>query len=492
MKNFRLKKTVLATAMACGIMLSVPANSSVGTELTNFYNSMGGMAAATPPSVAEGQSAYYLTLGNMKARTPMKNFTMGSIALPKVSAGCGGIDIYGGSFSLINVDEFVQMMKNIGSNAIGFAFQLALDVISPQIAGELKDLRSYIDKFNQFSQNSCEAAQALVGGAMKFTGLQKSYCQQATLNYSQVPDGAAARKVCATDSGSESLYQSARTKANAGDKESKDWVDTFSGNLMWEGLKRRGFDPVKNESDRDLMQLMISFTGTVIIPGPDDIDPATGARKPFQFKVGSVKFSDLVYEDYASTTGQSPDLLKCAGAEYDRCIDMVSASEADLKILRTTIKGLVNSIAGKIGGGPGALTAQELNLIGMSDVPIYGLMQAAADVSPSALQSVVETYTDYATAEVAYSFINDAMANARAAILAAPTASADTEKKLFMDNLEHVLAYAYQDVRKERNRMGGTFAVMKQIDELRVRAMNRYAPDMQRRIALARALRTPR
>lgn len=488
MEHPRIKRTVIATAMATGIMVSVPANSSINTELTSFYNNMGGMAAITPPMVAEGQSAYYLTLGSMKARNPVKNYSLGSVALPKASAGCGGIDIFGGSFSMINVDEFVQMLKNIGSNAVGFAFQLAIDVISPQISGNLKDLRSYIDKFNQFSMNSCSAAQAMVGGAMKLSGLQESYCEKASLNYTMVPDGAAAKKACRDDVFLSDLYTAAEAKP---DKASKDWVRTFSGNLMWEGLKKRGFDPVNNVADRDAMELIMSLTGTVIIPGPNDKDPLTGERKPYEFKIGSLKFSDLVYADAASAFGMSSDLLKCS--DYEKCID-VSAypGGADIKAFRTLIKGVVDSIATKVGPGGTALTQQELNLIGMMDVPIFGLLQAAADVGPGELLAVRDAFTRYATSEVAYSYINDLASNARAAIGAAPMAGSEAQKEFFMENLKAMLKFATDDVMRERESMGGTFMVMRRIDEYRVRAMSRYAPDMHRRISLARALRSPR
>lgn len=490
MKKFGLKKTVIAVALATGALLSIPANSSVNTELNSFYSSMGGLSVATPPAVAEGQSAYYLSLGTVKARTPVRNFTLGSIALPKASGGCGGIDVFGGAFSMINVDQFIALLKNIGSNAIGFAFQLAIDVISPQIAGELKDLRSYIDKFNQFNMNSCSAAKALVGGALEVSGLQQSYCESASLDYTMVPDGAAAKDVCKSDVYLKDLYATAESKP---DKASKDWVRTFSGNLIWEGLKKRGFDPVNVPADRDIMQLIMSITGTLIIPSPNDTDPVSGDRLPYQFKIGSLKYSDLVYADQASAVGMSADLLQCDNGDWDRCLTVSTyPGGVDLKTFRTKIKGLVDDIAIKVGPGGGALTQEELNLIGMMDVPIFGLMQAAADVGVGELDAVTKAFTNYATAEVAYSFLNDAASTARAAIMAAPTAGTDAERQAFLKNLENFMKYAADDVGKERKAMGGTFDVMNRIDEYRVRAMNRYAPDMQRRIALARALRTPR
>ena len=69
-----------------------------------------------------------------------------------------------GSFSFINSDEIVAMLKATANNALGFAFQLAIKSISPQIAATIEEMAQKAQQMNQFNMNSCEIAQNLVGG----------------------------------------------------------------------------------------------------------------------------------------------------------------------------------------------------------------------------------------------------------------------------------------------------------------------------------------
>lgn len=43
--------------------------------------------------------------------------------------GCGGIDIFVGSFSFINVSEMVVLLKVVVNNVVGFVFSLVIDMV---------------------------------------------------------------------------------------------------------------------------------------------------------------------------------------------------------------------------------------------------------------------------------------------------------------------------------------------------------------------------
>jgi conjugative transfer pilus assembly protein TraH len=101
-----------------------------------------------------------------------------NLQLPKVTAGCGGIDMFTGSFSFINSDQFVAMAKAVANNAIGFAFHLAIQAISPQIDKVMGDLEKAVQDLNQFNISSCEAASALVGGIAGEMGVKSNSVQR--------------------------------------------------------------------------------------------------------------------------------------------------------------------------------------------------------------------------------------------------------------------------------------------------------------------------
>ena len=85
------------------------------------------------------------------------------MSLPSFRAGCGGIDAFAGAFSFIDSDQLVAFARAVAQNAVGFAFELALETISPVIAETMAKLRALAQWVNSQNLNSCETAQALVG-----------------------------------------------------------------------------------------------------------------------------------------------------------------------------------------------------------------------------------------------------------------------------------------------------------------------------------------
>jgi thymidylate kinase len=101
---------------------------SVGDSMGDFWNDIGGTYSnSTEAGGYQLQGAGYYTGGNFTARTKVVSVNPVTIVPPGIRAGCGGIDVYTGAFSHINTDQFVALMKAIPSNALGFAFQIALE-----------------------------------------------------------------------------------------------------------------------------------------------------------------------------------------------------------------------------------------------------------------------------------------------------------------------------------------------------------------------------
>ena len=114
------------------------ARADVASEMNGFFNDAGGAANVTGPTAFQGQSAGYYSLGNVWTRFPQKSVSPFNLQLPSARAGCGGIDLFSGSFSFINASEIVAMLKATANNALGFAFKLAIDSVSPEI-GKVMD-----------------------------------------------------------------------------------------------------------------------------------------------------------------------------------------------------------------------------------------------------------------------------------------------------------------------------------------------------------------
>ena len=127
--------------MASQVMLAVATiglfpsigHSDAASDLRDFWEKSGGGVNVTGPLVYNGQRAGYATMGSVQVRTRVRQSNLLNIQLPSVRAGCGGIDLFGGAFSFISAEELIAMMEAIMQNAAGFAFELALESMSPAI-----------------------------------------------------------------------------------------------------------------------------------------------------------------------------------------------------------------------------------------------------------------------------------------------------------------------------------------------------------------------
>ncbi len=150
-----------ATAVALTLVVAPPARADVLSEMNRFWQ--GAAVNTTGPTAFQGQASGHWTLGNLYLRSPVRSEQIASVSLPSFRAGCGGIDAFAGPFSFINSDQLVAFARAVAQNAVGFAFELALETISPVIAETMAKLRALAQWVNSQNLNSCETAQALVG-----------------------------------------------------------------------------------------------------------------------------------------------------------------------------------------------------------------------------------------------------------------------------------------------------------------------------------------
>ena len=124
-------KRIVAAILAAALPLT-SLHADVGSSMDSFLSDVGGAANVNGPTAFQGQSAGYYSLGNVWTRFPQKTTNIANLQLPRARAGCGGIDIFAGSFSFINASEIVAMLKAVANNAVGFAFSLAIDTVCPE------------------------------------------------------------------------------------------------------------------------------------------------------------------------------------------------------------------------------------------------------------------------------------------------------------------------------------------------------------------------
>lgn len=157
-----MKVKAITIAVAASLsLLTFQANSE--TWMEDYFNSAGAAMNVTPADVYQTQTQTVMSLGGFAYRAPQRNFQPFSFSPPGYKAGCGGIDAWLGAYGFANKDQFVAALRNIGQNAVGYFFKLALKTMAPEIDATIQSIADEINKLNQYQMGSCQAIKQFVG-----------------------------------------------------------------------------------------------------------------------------------------------------------------------------------------------------------------------------------------------------------------------------------------------------------------------------------------
>ena len=247
----KLKKVMLTLLTA--MCISTPALADVQGDLNGFFGSLGYDGNVSKAQAWQGQAAGYITGGSVYLRNPVKQVQLISMQVPSLNSGCGGIDAYLGAFSFISGEEIQRFAKQIMSNAAGYAFDLALQTMVP----ELKQAKDFLQKIasdvNSANMSSCQAAQGIIGGLWPVSQLSnQKICQDIAGDDNIFSDWASSRQGCTVGGQGDSV--TGRANANEKDQVLK------NKNLIWDALGRNHlFD-----GNRQLKELVMSIVGSII------------------------------------------------------------------------------------------------------------------------------------------------------------------------------------------------------------------------------------
>lgn len=154
--------------MVCVLVLQpvLPALADLNSDMGDMFQRWGFRQNVTEPGAYNSQTRGFVTGGRVTAKAPTMTIAPFTYQDPYFKAGCGGIDIFGGSFSFINASEFTHFLEVVGQNALGYAFAMGIEAVCPTCNATLKDLRDKMDKLNAFMLDSCSAAKGLVNVAV--------------------------------------------------------------------------------------------------------------------------------------------------------------------------------------------------------------------------------------------------------------------------------------------------------------------------------------
>ena len=380
-----------ATASVLYASILITTNPANAGFLDDFYNSAGATVNATAPAIYQTQSMTTVTGGSLVWKTPQRNFTPLFFTPPSLSAGCGGIDVFMGAFSLPSKEEFIQFLRNIGQNSAGLAFKVALHALSPDLETKIQEISEKIREYTQYFQNSCAAAKKIMdsgpGAWLNDAVAQASGNQNLVGTYSDYGSSNEAHKA----NGGRAIQNATRIVDSDGRT-----VEAPIMNVMWRVIQ--GNNKIAN-LDENEKELIMALTGSVIFAKNGD-DPDS-VIAPVQV-VPRLSFDELLNPTTATISLGS---WRCD--EYKDCMSPTQttiSTKSFYGMVKTQIDRVRDNILNRTVTDPNDIRM----LTAITSIPIYKIIAASTARNNLAVsQTVLDTYAMAIATELATNYITD-------------------------------------------------------------------------------------
>lgn len=283
-------------------LLSLSLSTAKAGFLEDFYDSSSGLGQTNVTAAGIYESAHLniATGGGFVYRAPRTDFTPFQFTPPKLSAGCGGIDLFMGAFSIPSKEEFLNYLRAIGSSLPGLAFQLALQTLSPDLSEQVTSFRDLIREYSSKFQDSCTAAQTLLdmSGAQGFMEKLRYSATNHLRESGTASDAYEADSLTRTDGSA--VFKNAPTRTDSGGNP----IEASEINLTWALL---GGGTLTSKYPKELKELMMTLVGTTIYTQAGD-DSSAVPRSRF-----------IMGEDIASQLFGSAESVSLSNATRLMC-----------------------------------------------------------------------------------------------------------------------------------------------------------------------------
>ncbi len=386
------KSQIFLFSLVCLVLLNLPLQANMQSNLEQAFQSLGMANNVTKSGGYQDQTGGFYTGGNIFARSKVNNPDLFTLQLPHYRAGCGGIDLFLGGFSYINAREFTQLLRNIGSNASGYAFNLALATVTPQIKSVLDELSAAVRNITNQNINSCEAAATLVGGVWPQTDASSQLlCNAIGKELGLASDWAQSRQKCGAEQKRE------RMNAQKGEKaEFKDVLgDEF--NMAWKAIQKNSF----LASDPQLAEFFMTISGTIL---------SRRNRKTLEMIVLPSKSGDADLIT-ALVQGNVPaQIYKCDQYGEDKCLNptLQKITLPEAKALHGRVHQLLLSLSDSIREDK-ALSGEQKAFVNSTMVPVLKIIAVESAFKAGGSPLNVANFSEAIAHDILLQYLDEVM-----------------------------------------------------------------------------------
>jgi conjugative transfer pilus assembly protein TraH len=336
--QLKIKRTALPIfAMAALCAPSVGQAANMDSVLDGMYTNI------TNPQALNSQLRGSISGGSVYLRTPVQGIQPIAIDPPRFSAGCGGIDLYLGSFSFITAEKLTQFLRSVAQNAAPLAFKMAIDTTWPLLGGLLDKFQHMAQMMNDSQRNSCQLATGIMTDA-KVPGDLEATMMKVIGNTTASAQGWADDFTKAFTSTQEKPSDNVRQAAQL-----KNEVDQTKpkfnelGNTTWNAMRQRSsaFKWNIDESPEVSKQIIMSMLGTTVRTAG-----AGNAEPDVKYYGQRIRLKDLVTPSDVTTKDTALGVPSWACNETIDC-NIVTPSNI-------TTYGITGYVQNKMFGAPNA------------------------------------------------------------------------------------------------------------------------------------------
>jgi conjugative transfer pilus assembly protein TraH len=384
---------------------ATPVRADLSAQMDQLF---GSLVNVTDPTAHWGQRRGVLSGGSVVARHRIVDVHPVAIVPPSYEAGCGGIDLFGGSFSFINVEQYTNLLRSIASNAAGYAFQLALTTMAPSAAELIEQLQKKVQQLNALSANSCQLAQGLVNDAASALTGKRHGEASLMADLFELGDVFENRSTVTGKGPLETVYDQIPAQA----------ATQFEGNLVWKALTDHSVQTWYSHGDKALLEALMSLTGSLIVGSADGgLQPSAdgGKNLPTTYLEATLSVSDLLHgsgdSDLTSVVlWRCASLTECRTPTQERVTltGLIPRVRA-LLIGDATRTGLIE----KFKRGVEALTAEELSFMEQAPWGLGGAIRTLARQEPGLALAFAERAAPIIAVELVQGLVRDMLNSVR-------------------------------------------------------------------------------
>lgn len=350
----------------------------------------------TEPQSFETQRRGGLTLGRVVTRNRIVAPNFVNFDPPSFSGGCGGIDLYGGSFSFINKEQLTQALRAIASNALSYAFTLALEGVCPTCMQKMEKLRDWVNEINKEMKDSCRWGKSLVNA----TGLDEWHNSRVEAAHDRRRNAGVV----------EDMFDAVDTFVSelASDN---DVGETTPENAVWAAMQASNTGAwFGGFGDIELQEVLMSVTGTLIKAetdsgGAECINADGNGEYCFREAPPLLSVKDFIDGDL---TGEIR-IYNCD--EEANCLnptpevrDWPGLKQRVREIMFGPAPAFTGGLIFKIRDKDAVLTAEEEAFISQAPIPIYTILRSVSKY-PGTVLSVGEHLQEMVAGQIARNLV---------------------------------------------------------------------------------------